>query len=261
MNPDLLSPQSKACATTRSTLASPPSPKGAFAAEPPGNVLGWGALCVGIRKPNRRISGSSIRDKHMFTGCPALGEPGCASESSLWFWFFRYLAAAQDVPLSLGHGLKLQQHPGWHNGTMEILAAVHAAIPPTTLAPALTHSQQPLLCLRLKPSTLKAKKQSRACKTWVWSHHSLLLLSWLGSLGSSFHSWRQDEALLSKGSATGIKALGRQIPVAQPALQPQGVTNTYLNHLAGFAALPEIPVVDAMCSLTSVSLPAFTQAF
>lgn len=58
------------------------------------------------------------------------------------------------------------------------------------------------------------------------------------------------------GSAAGIKALGRHIPVTQPALQPQGVTNTYLNHLAGFTALPEIPVMDATCSLTSVSLPA-----
>jgi len=56
-----------------------------------------------------------------------------------------------------------------------------------------------------------------------------------------------------QGSAAGIKAFSRQIPAATGG---KSSASTYLNHLAGFTALPELLVTDALCSLTS-SFPAF----
>lgn len=71
-------------------------------------------LC--LCKPNRRISASSIRDKHMFTGCPAPGAYGCAPQSHLCdsassgIWLQPRMNR-RDIPPAPGHGLKLQQLP------------------------------------------------------------------------------------------------------------------------------------------------------
>lgn len=191
MNPDLLSPQPQACATTMFTLASPPSVKGAFAAVPPGNVLGWGAVC--LRNYVNLREGSAVLPLGTST-CPQ-----AARHRRVWMC----LRVIFVILILQVFGCS----PGWTEG----MFLQHQARPKAaTLAQGNT---MPLwwfyrLCMQLSlppwflhwhawsshsfawdknKSTLRANKQSRACKTWAWSDHSLLLLSWLG-----FGSWRQD---------------------------------------------------------------------
>lgn len=100
----------------------------------------------------------------MFTGCSVPGDYGSALELSLWFCFFRYLAAAQDKVR--GCSSSCSNCPGWHNATV-VIPAVHAAIPPTALVFACWHTQSShSFAWDKNKSTLKAEKQSRACKTW-----------------------------------------------------------------------------------------------
>lgn len=198
----------------------------------------------------------------MFTGCPAPGAYGCAPQSHLCdsassgIWLQPRMNR-RDIPPAPGHGLKLQQlprvtqyscgdftscacsRPSHRPGScVDMLGAATALFQTKPKAPSKQRNKAGLA----KP---ESDQITSSCSSAGWA-----LASVAGGRLSSLSK-------VPHGSAAGIKALGKQIPVAQPALQPQGITNTYLNHLAGFTVLPEIPVMDATSSLTSVSLPAF----
>lgn len=121
----------------------------------------------------------------------------------------------------------------------------------------------------LETKTRTPSKQTNEATSWVCTacetHH--LIKSFLRPAAQGFGSQREGCALCVRHPKAQLRAsrrLGDKCMlhnILPTATGGKRNASTYLNHLAGFMALPEIPVTDATCSLTSVSPPSFTQAF